>query len=162
MNSTPYTAPSQYVNAVVSALASRLNIQIDSVYQREAETLSRAKVCYHTGEVDTTGFANDGRKQHEIELRFLVYVPLSGDFELEALDLSTRIERELLLETFNDGKQQDSLRIVSNMPRQFVPEQGFYLRTVTVKQTVRMGGLDDPDRQIIGGILHDIHTDQAY
>lgn len=128
---------------MISELEKRLDLKIDSAYKRESEELSGAQVCYHTGEVESSeGYSNDGRKQHEIELRFLVYVPLSSaHFELEALDLACRIERELLDETFDNGLINNVLRLVSNTPRKFDPDSGVFLRVVVIKQLVRMGPL---------------------
>lgn len=158
MNSDNYTAPSQWVNAVISALESRLSLTIDSAYHRDSEELTGPRLCYHTGEVEPVdGYAHDGRKQHDLELRFLCYVPLSlPEFELEALDMSCRLMRELQDETFGNGGLHDTLRIVSNMPRKYAPESGFFLRVVTVKQMIRMGPLDETFGEIGGGIVDDI------
>ncbi|WP_077675535.1 hypothetical protein [Salinivibrio proteolyticus] len=155
MNSTAYTAPSQFVKHVVNTLGQRLNIEIESAYQREASELKSARVAYHTGDVDSeSGYASDGRKQHEVEIRFLVYVPIvKSDFELEALDLACRIERELLETTWQSGGVHDTLTIESNVPRKFAPEQGFFLRVVTVRQQIRVGPLDEQWHQIVGDDL---------
>ncbi len=143
MNLDCYKAPSEYVKAVILELESRLNLKIESAFKRESEEILFAFICYHTGEVESKGYANDGRKQHEIELRFLVYVPLSSeDFELEALDLSCRIERELLDETFDNGSINNISKLISNTPRKFSPEAGFFLRVVVIKQVIRMGPLE--------------------
>ncbi|WP_158161230.1 hypothetical protein [Grimontia hollisae] len=160
MNSDNYTAPSQWVNAVISALESRLNLTIDSAYYRDSEELTGPRLCYHTGEVEPVdGYAHDGRKQHDLELRFLCYVPLSlPEFELEALDMSCRLMRELQDETFGNGGLHDTLRIVSNMPRKYAPESGFFLRVVTVKQMIRMGPLRDEVHQITGTTDHVVST----
>lgn len=144
MNLDCYTAPSQYVKFVICELEKRLNLTIESAFKRESEEIEGAQICYHTGEVESgEGYANDGRKQHEIELRFLVYVPLSSDdFELEALDLSCRIERELLDETFDNGSINNISKLISNTPRKFSPETAFFLRVVVIKQVIRMGPLE--------------------
>ncbi|MFA0102642.1 hypothetical protein AB4359_20180, partial [Vibrio splendidus] len=87
---------------VVNHLEQRLALKIDTVYRRQAVELANTTISYHIGEAEPVNkYANDGRHLHDIELRFLVEVPISIDgFDLEALDASTRVERELLHERF--------------------------------------------------------------
>lgn len=160
MNSTPYTAPSQYVKDVITELGNRLDLDIRTIYVREPTEQATSQVFYHTGDVDSSGeYANDGRKQHEIELRFLVHVSTAlDDFELEALDLATRIERELMCETFNQAMKHDAIRLLDNSPRKFDPENGFFLRVVTVKQQIRMGPLLEESFPFGGSELNDFST----
>lgn len=151
-SNTFFRAPSDWVRHVITTLETRLKLSIESTYQREATEPTGTVICYHIGEsevINHTG--NDGRKLHEIELRFLVYVPLAvADFDLEALDASTRLERELLNELWGCGENVEETRLVSNQPRKFNPAHGVFLRTVTMKQRIYMGPVSNDYLMLVG------------
>lgn len=142
MNSiSHFRSPSEYVLFVINELEKRLNTPFPSAYKRQPVEATNTQFSYHIGDSkvrNETG--NDGRKQHVIELRFLIEVPLAKDnFDLEALDASTRLERELLNEWFNLGALVEDTRVVSNTPRKFDPKNGVFLRTVSMTQRIYLG-----------------------
>ena len=157
-----FRAPSEWVRHVIKALENRLSISIESAYKREATEPTATQFCYQVGESEELNHTgNDGRKLHEIELRFLVYVPLSvPEFDLEALDASTRLARELQSEYWGLGQNTEETRLVSNLPRQFNPDLGVFLRTVTMKQRIYMGPSDEGDQMLTGDSLYVVGADQ--
>lgn len=142
---TFFHSPSEFVALVVEVLEQQLGLTIDSSYHRHAIELCGPSVSYLVGEIETKNeTSNDGRKQHEIELRFLVEVPTATEnFDLAAVDLSTRIQRELMLQRFGCDSDLMDLRLVSNLPSRFDPHSGILARTVTMKQGVLMGPVED-------------------
>ncbi|MGF1684819.1 hypothetical protein [Photobacterium minamisatsumaniensis] len=158
-----FRAPSEWVKLVVSTLEKRLNINIDTAYRREAKEPIHTLITYQVGESEPVNHAgNDGRKLHEIELRFLVEVPTAvGDFDLEALDASTRLERELLNERFGCFNDVEDTRLISNLPRKFDPDNGVLLRVVTIKQRIYMGPVGEDWHQIVGNSHYDAGVDET-
>ncbi|UIP28888.1 hypothetical protein [Photobacterium sp. TLY01] len=156
MNSdTFFRVPSEWVKHVISSLEQSLSISIQNAYRRSPVELSETTISYQVGEsepVNHTG--NDGRKLHDIELRFLVEVPTSTDFDLEALDASTRLERELLNQRFGCFDDTEESRLVSNVPRKFDPTLGVFMRVVTLKQRIYMGPVDHFDLEFCGSDLN--------
>ncbi|HFQ4959205.1 TPA: hypothetical protein ACGUPM_002658 [Vibrio vulnificus] len=141
---------------VRSHLEGRLSLTVATVYQREATQLSETTISYQVGEVEpVSGYANDGRHLHDIELRFLVEVPTSLEgFDLIALDASTRIQRELLDQSFGSEQDVEPVVVVSNMPSRFDPSVGVFARTVTVRQRIRLGPLENDWHEIVGTCDH--------
>ncbi|MGD8109380.1 hypothetical protein [Vibrio sp. TRT 17S01] len=123
----------------------RLNLTIDSVYKRSATELTQTIISYQAGELEElTAYANDGRNQHEVELRFLVEVPTSVEnFDLEALDAASRIEREINRMNLEGDHRSEPAVVVANMPSKFSHELGVFARTVTVKQKFYMGSVEE-------------------
>lgn len=138
---TFFRSPSEFIRLVVRSVENTLALNIGSSYRRAAIELCGPTVSYLVGEIETKNeTSNDGRKQHEIELRFLVEVPTAiENFDLAAVDLSTRIQRELMLQRFGCDSDLMDLRLVSNLPSRFDPHGGVLARTVTMKQVVLMG-----------------------
>lgn len=164
MNSNSFfRAPSEWVRHVITVLEARLNLSIESSYHRESSEPTGTTICYHVGESSQLNHtANDGRKLHEIELNFLVYVPLAvPDFDLEALDASTRLERELLHENWGQSENTGESRLVSNLPRKFDPGLGVFLRTVTMKQRIYMGPVGSDHLMLVESERNDSATDPA-
>ncbi|WP_339366661.1 hypothetical protein [Vibrio splendidus] len=162
MNSnTFFRSPREWVLVVVNHLEQRLALKVDTVYRRQAVELANTTISYHIGEAEPVNeYANDGRHLHDIELRFLVEVPISMDgFDLEALDASTRVERELLHERFGAPSDLDCAMVVSNLPSKFDPQNGVFARTVTMKQRIRLGPVEESWHYIDGGCDH---ASQAY
>ncbi|MFV0449796.1 MAG: hypothetical protein ACK5MF_15290 [Vibrio sp.] len=151
-----FRSPSEWVLYVVGQLKQRLNIELDSAYVREGKEPKQTYFAYQVGDSGVLNQrGNDGRKLHEIELRFLVYVPLAvPNFDLEALDASTRIEREFVDEFLGIGNNAEETRLVSNQPRKFDPKMGVFLRTVVVQQRIYMGEVDDEFMELAGGELN--------
>lgn len=151
-----FRKPSDWVQYVVDCLKSRLNIELDSAYVREAKEPKQTYFAYQVGDSNVLNQrANDGRKLHEVELRFLVYVPLAvPNFDLEALDASTRIEREFVDEFLGIGNNAEETRLVSNQPRKFDPKMGVFLRTVVIQQRIYMGEVDEETLPFSGGELN--------
>lgn len=145
MNSdTHFRVPSEWVKHVISSLEQSLSISIQNAYRRSPVELSETTISYQVGESEPMNHTgNDGRKLHDIELRFLVEVPTSTDFDLEALDASTRLERELLNQRFGCFDDTEETRLVSNVPRKFDPTLGVLMRVVTLKQRIYMGPVDN-------------------
>lgn len=145
MNSEPYfRSPREWVKKVVEHLELKLGITIESTYKRVATELPDTQISYLVGEIEpSNSHSNDGRPKHTIELRFLIEVPTSiEDFDLEAADASTRVERELTNEYFGVDSDLESADLISNLPSRFSPELGVFARTVTLKQTIRMGPIE--------------------
>ncbi|MFM2477372.1 hypothetical protein [Celerinatantimonas sp. MCCC 1A17872] len=142
---TFFRSPSEFVQVVLDTLNTQLGLTIHSTYRREATQLDAPLVSYLIGEIETLNeMSNDGRKQHHLELRFLVEVPTSlPTFDLEALDLSSRLQRELLLQRFGCSEDVKDSRLVSNLPSQFDPHHGVLARTVTMRQTVLIGPIEE-------------------
>ncbi|PMJ90292.1 hypothetical protein [Vibrio sp. 10N.261.55.A7] len=147
-----FRSPREWVKKVVEHLEQALSIRIKTSYQRCAKELTSTQISYLVGEVEpVNSFSNDGRAKHNIELRFLVEVPTSiNEFDLEALDASTRVERELSNEFFNVGDDLEESVLVSNLPSRFNPELGVFARTVTFKQTIRMGPIAETAIELAG------------
>lgn len=158
-----FRVPSEWVMLVVGTLEQRLGIKIGSAYRREAKEPAHTLITYQVGESEPVNHSgNDGRKLHEIELRFLVEVPTAvRDFDLEALDASTRLERELLNERFGCFNDVDDTRLISNIPRKFDPDNGVFLRVVTIKQRIYMGPVGEEWLQIVGSSHHDVGVDET-
>jgi len=158
-----FHSPREWVLLVVSHLEKRLSIKIETVYRRQAIELANTTISYHIGEAEPVNeYANDGRHLHEIELRFLVEVPLSMDgFDLEALDASTRLERELLNERFGVSSDLEGALVVSNLPSKFDPQNGVFARTVTMKQRIRLGPVEQSWHCIEGSRHHASQTDET-
>ena len=164
MNSnTFFRSPREWVLLVVHHLEQRLALNIETVYRRQAVQLDTTTVSYHIGEADPVNeYANDGRHLHEIELRFLVEVPLSmPDFDLEALDASTRLERELSLQHFGVCSDLDGATVVANLPSKFDPKNGVFARTVTMRQRIRLGPVEESWHYIEGGAAHAHPADET-
>lgn len=151
-----FRSPSEWVLYVVEQLKQRLNIELDSAYVREAKEPKRTYFAYQVGDSGVLNQrGNDGRKLHEIELRFLVYVPLAvPNFDLEALDAATRIEREFVDEFLGIGNNAEETRLVSNQPRKFDPKMGVFLRTVVVQQRIYMGKVEEELMEFSGSELN--------
>ncbi|WP_417536391.1 hypothetical protein [Methylophaga sp.] len=151
-----FRQPSDWVRYVVDTLKERLNIELDSAYVREAKEPKHTYFAYQVGDSNVLNQrANDGRKLHEVELRFLVYVPLAvPNFDLEALDASTRIEREFVDEFLGIGNNAEETRLVSNQPRKFDPKMGVFLRTVVVQQRIYMGKVEEELMELSGSELN--------
>lgn len=164
MNSnTFFRSPREWVLLVVNHLEQRLTLKVDTVYRRQAVELAHTTISYHIGEAEPVNeYANDGRHLHDIELRFLVEVPISMDgFDLEALDASTRVERELLNQQFGASSDLDGAVVVSNLPSKFDPKNGVLARTVTMKQRIRLGPVEDSWHYIDGGSHHANQADET-
>ena len=164
MNSNRFfRSPREWVLLVVSHLEHRLSIKIQTVYRRQAIELTNTTISYHIGEAEPVNeYANDGRHLHEIELRFLVEVPLSMDgFDLEALDASTRLERELQSERFGVSSDLEGAMVVSNLPSKFDPKNGVFARTITMKQRIRLGPVEQSWHYIDGGCNHASQADKT-
>lgn len=156
-NSNAYfRKPSDWVQYVVDSLKERLSIELDSAYVRETKEPKQTYFAYQVGDSNVLNQrGNDGRKLHEVELRFLVYVPLAvPNFDLEALDASTRLEREFVDEFLGIGQNAEETRLVSNTPRKFDPKNGVFLRTVVVQQRIYMGEVDEEVFPFSGVELH--------
>lgn len=153
---TYFRKPSDWVQHVVSLLEQRLSIELGSAYVREAKEPKHTYFHYQVGESNVLNQrGNDGRKLHEVELRFLVYVPLAvPNFDLEALDASTRIEREFVDEFLEIGQQAEETRLLSNQPRKFDPKMGVFLRTVTIQQRIYMGEVEEDFLELGGSELN--------
>ncbi|WP_243032912.1 hypothetical protein [Vibrio cincinnatiensis] len=152
MNSnTFFRSPRDWVTLVIEHLESALNVTINSTYTRSQTELSETRISYLVGEAEPVlGYANDGRNAHDIELRFLIEVPTSiDDFDLEALDASTRLDRELSSRViaFDDT---DEAVVVSNIPNRFQPDHGVFSRVVTMRQRIRMGPVDEEYAELVG------------
>ncbi len=150
---TFFRAPHEWVEKVIEILESALNVEeIGSTYVRSPKPLSDTRFSYLIGEVDPVNeYSNDGRKSHDIELRFLIEVPTNiNDFDLEALDASTRLERELLKQRFGAYEDVEDVEILSNLPNRFNPQDGVYSRAVTMRQRVRMGPVEETYLEIEG------------
>ncbi|MEC6881471.1 hypothetical protein [Photobacterium piscicola] len=148
-----FRAPSEWVMTVIEQLEQRLQLgKIETAYQREETEPSAPIVRYQCGECQSINHTNnDGRKIHEIELRFLVEVPIAqANFDVVALDLSSRIERELFNERFGCVDDMEEARLISNLPRRFNPDNGVFLRVVTIKQRIFMGPIEHDWHEIIG------------
>ncbi len=164
MNSdTFFRSPREWVLLVVSHLENRLKLKVETIYRRQAAELTNTTISYHVGEAEPVNdYANDGRHVHEIELRFLVEVPLSIDaFDLEALDASTRLERELLNQRFGVCDDLEDALLVSNLPSKFDPKNGVFARTVTMKQRIRLGPIEQSWHQIDGSCNHASKADKT-
>ncbi len=151
--SSYFRAPSEWVMRVIEQLEQRLQLgKIETAYQREVCEPQGPVVRYQCGDCQSINHtSNDGRKVHEVELRLLVEVPIAlVNFDMAALDLSSRIERELFNERFGCVDDVEETRLISNLPRRFNPENGVFLRVVTIKQRIFMGPIDDNAVEIIG------------
>ena len=155
-STTCFRKLSDWVTYVIESLEQRLNIEIDSAYVREAKEPKETYFAYQVGDSNVLNqHGNDGRKLHEVEIRFLVYVPLAvPSFDLEALDASTRIEREFVDEFLGIGQNSEETRLISNTPRKFDPKNGVFLRTVVIQQRIYMGELDDETITLGGSELN--------
>ncbi len=149
---TYFRAPREWVAKVIEHLEQALNIEIGSTYVRSQHPLDNTKISYVVGEVEPVNeYSNDGRKSHDIELRFLIEVPTNRNgFDLEALDASTRLERELLKQRFGVYEDVEDVEIVSNLPSRFDPKMGVLSRTLTMRQRVRMGPVEETYLEIDG------------
>lgn len=156
-----FIQPSDWVQYVVNCLKQRLNIELDSAYVREAKEPKQTYFAYQVGDSNVLNQrGNDGRKLHEVELRFLVYVPLAvPNFDLEALDASTRIEREFVDEFLGVGQNAEETRLVSNQPRKFDPKMGVFLRTVVIQQRIYMGKVEEDFMELSGSELNVAKSD---
>lgn len=154
MNSTTFfRAPSEWVLMVLKRLELQLGIgEIETAYQRESLEITAPTIRYQCGECQSVNHtSNDGRKIHDIELRFLIEVPtIQANFDMVALDLSCRVERELFSQFFDSAHNLEENRLISNLPRRFNPETGVFMRVVTIKQQIYMGPLEDHWHEIIG------------
>ncbi len=136
--------PSDYVQAVISHLETILSITIASSYKRAATTPESVEITYRCGQSkiikeDT----NDGREKHSIELIFAITVNTSNDgFDLEALDASSRIEREFQNSYFGLGDSVELPDYIVNEPQIIDDEHGYLIRAVTVRQSVSIGEVD--------------------
>lgn len=142
MSSEPYyRKPREWVKVVLKHLEDKMNIKIGSIYKRSADELTAVTFSYQVGESDPYNhLSNEERAQHRIELRIMVEVPTSIDeFDLEALDASCRIEREICNEFFGDGFNHEDAELVSNLPSKFDPSMGVFARTVTMRQQIYLG-----------------------
>lgn len=150
---TFFRAPREWVEKVIEALEQSLNVkEIGSTYVRSPQALCDTRISYLVGEVEPVNeYSNDGRKSHDIELRFLIEVPTNRNgFDLEALDASTRLERELLKQRFGVYEDVEDAEIVSNLPSRFNPQDGVYSRTVTMRQRVKMGPVEETYLELDG------------
>lgn len=149
---TFFRSPREWVEKVIAHLEQALKIEIKSTYTRSPDELTSTTISYLVGEAEPVrSYSNDGRHIHDIELRFLIEVPTSmADFDLEALDASTRIDRELLNEFFGESDDCEEAIPVSNNPSRFQPELGVFARTVTMKQRIRMGPIDEEYAVLVG------------
>ncbi|MGL4223833.1 MAG: hypothetical protein ACRCSE_01620 [Vibrio sp.] len=140
-----FRAPSEWAASVVKKLEQALGLTIESTYVRTQHSIRDVRISYVIGEIEPVNeYSNDGRKAHIIEIRFLIEVPTNrAAFDLEAMDASTRLERELLLQRFGAYIDVDESEIASNLPSRFDPKGGIYARTVTVRQLVRMGPIEE-------------------
>ncbi|GEM77185.1 hypothetical protein VSA01S_32970 [Vibrio sagamiensis NBRC 104589] len=82
-------------------------------------------------------------------------------FDLEALDASTRLERELLNERFGVSSDLEGIIVVSNLPSKFDPQNGVFARTVTMKQRIRLGPVEQSWQCIEGSANHASQTDET-
>ena len=153
---TYFRAPREWVAKVVEHLEQALNIDIGSTYVRSQHPLDNTKISYVVGEGEPVNeYSNDGRKSHDIELRFLIEVPTNRNgFDLEALDASTRLERELLKQRFGSYEDVEDVEIVSNLPSRFDPKMGVLSRTLTMRQRVKMGPVEENYLEIDGTELN--------
>ncbi|EKO3952213.1 hypothetical protein DXJ58_02210 [Vibrio fluvialis] len=153
---TFFHAPREWVAKVIEHLEQALSITISSTYVRSQHPLKDTQISYIVGEVEPINeYSNDGRKFHDIELRFLIEVPTNiNGFDLEALDASTRLERELLLQRFGSYEDTEDAEIVSNLPSRFDPKTGVLSRTLTMRQRVRMGPVEETFLEIVGTELN--------
>ncbi|NOH85532.1 hypothetical protein F0249_17185 [Vibrio sp. 03-59-1] len=145
MNSkTFYHSPREWVTAVKDHLERKMNIEIGSIYKRKPVEISEVTFSYQVGESDPyNSLSNEERSQHNIELRFMIEVPTSIDgFDLEALDASCRLEREICNQYFGDAFNQEDAQLVSNLPSKFDPEHGVFARVVTMRQQIYVGPLE--------------------
>lgn len=151
-----FRKPSDWVTYVVESLKQRLGVELESAYVRESKEPRQTYFAYQVGDSNVINQrGSDGRKLHEIELRFMVYVPLAvPNFDLEALDASTRIEREFVDELLGIGQNAEETRLVSNTPRRFDPKNGVFLRTVVIVQRIYMGDVDDETMMLVGDELN--------
>ncbi|ELE8119492.1 hypothetical protein RB980_002099 [Vibrio fluvialis] len=149
---TFFRAPREWVAKVIEHLEQALSIEIGSTYVRSPRPLEDTRISYVVGEVEPINeYSNDGRKAHDIELRFLIEVPTNrSGFDLEALDASTRLERELLKQRFGAYEDVEDAEIVSNLPSRFDPQMGVLTRTLTMRQRVRMGPVEETYLDIDG------------
>ncbi|CED71549.1 putative uncharacterized phage protein [Aliivibrio wodanis] len=139
-----YHSPREWVTTVKDHLESKMNINIGSIYKRKAIEISEVTFSYQVGESDPyNSLSNEERSQHNIELRFMIEVPTSiNEFDLEALDASCRLEREICNQFFGDAFNQEEAELVSNLPSKFDPENGIFARVVTMRQQIYVGPLD--------------------
>ncbi|ASG01544.1 hypothetical protein [Vibrio anguillarum] len=160
---TFFRSPREWVEKVIAHLEQALNIEIKSTYTRSPDELTSTKISYLVGEAEPVrSYSNDGRHIHDIELRFLIEVPTSmADFDLEALDASTRIDRELLNEFFGESDDCEEAIPVSNNPSRFQPELGVFARTVTMKQRIRMGPVNEVYGEIGGAELDGFNQESS-
>ncbi|WED23074.1 hypothetical protein L3Q72_06685 [Vibrio sp. JC009] len=144
--------PRDWVAKVVQDLGERMGTNIDTVYKRKPSELKETTISYQVGELEAVNeFSCDGRHKHDIELRFLVEVPTSiNDFDLEAMDASARIEREILNMNESVSPDTETARVVSNLPSQFSPVLGVFARTVTIRQQIMMGPVEEEYGKLAG------------
>ncbi|MBU2897688.1 hypothetical protein [Vibrio hepatarius] len=146
MSSEPYyRKPREWVKIVIKHLEHKMGIKIESIYKRVANELTDVTFTYQVGESDPFNhLSNEERSQHRIELRIMIEVPTSVDeFDLEALDASCRIEREICNQFFSDDFNHEDAELVSNLPSKFAPELGVFARTITMRQQIYVGPLED-------------------
>lgn len=72
------------------------------------------------------------------------------------MDASTRLERELLKQRFGAYEDVEDAEIVSNLPSRFDPQMGVLTRTLTMRQRVRMGPVEETYLDIDGTELDGI------
>ena len=153
-----YRSPREWVNVVKNHLERKMGITIDSIYKRQATELTGVAFSYQVGESEPSNtLSNEERAQHRIELRFMVEVPTSmDDFDLEALDASCRLEREICNQYFGDGFNHEDAELVSNLPSKFEPTMGVFARTVSMRQLIYVGPFEEEYLE-----LDDIPIDEA-
>nr|PMI49585.1 hypothetical protein BCU42_14330 [Vibrio splendidus] len=83
---------------------------------------------------------NDGRETHEVELIFSVVANTSSElFDLDALDATSRVEREFQNQLFGLGDTLERPHYIVNEPQIIDQEHGYFIRTVTIRQYVKIG-----------------------
>ncbi len=145
--------PSDYVKAVIDHLETALTLEIPSSYKRIASSPETVEITYRCGQSkimkeDT----NDGREKHSIELIFSITVNTSNEgFDLEALDASSRIEREFQNSYFGLGDSVELPDYIVNEPQIIDDEHGYLIRAVTVRQSVSIGEVDEEYFEMMSG-----------
>lgn len=146
MSSTEFfSSASEFVKTVVSDLEATIGLRISSHYKRENNAPNDVEITYRCGESEAQdAISADGRKRHDIELFFNIFINTAKDgFDEEALDLATRIEREFLANTWGAHREVDLPTYVRSDPVMFERDKGYFQRTVTIRQCISVGPIED-------------------
>lgn len=143
-----YRNPSDFVNELVTALASAIKLSI-----KPDDPLSHADdgvgLYYSVGDSYPVTYRNDGLRWHELEIQFHA-VGTGSKAELQILDLSTRIEREIDNHLLAGRGIVDAPQIVSNT-RDYTDVNGaIKQRSVTCRHIIALGTLNEATHQILG------------